>query len=72
MKFMTSLTSNNCIDAKIKFPRIMDKTNTLMSKQYFSKVQSDNVPCSEVAHNGTLKSQYRLARVIISQHWIVP
>ena len=56
-KFMTSLTYSNCIDANIKFPRILDKTNTSVGKQYFSKVQLDSVPGSNVAHNSTLKSQ---------------
>ena len=72
MKPTTSLTSNNCIDVNIKFPRIVDKTNTSVGKKYFFKVQSDNVLDNEGVHNGTLKSQSRFAKVIILQFWIVP
>jgi hypothetical protein len=46
----------------MKFPRIMDKTNTSVGKQYFPKVQSDSILGSKGVHNGTLKSQSLLCQ----------
>ena len=53
MKFMTSLTSNNCIDANIKIPRIIDKpthqwVNSIFPK--YNRIMSQAVRGRTMAH----------------------